>query len=179
MGKFRAQAVARFRGFSEARAKLVGKDQLIFRRIQQLARAEEHTRERRDQPDSPGAIRPMKNQYGVRDAARGIAPRRPQRCIVQPHFRQCLPVRKFKIVRDEIAFLGLQTRHRRILLRARAKSAAAKRSRPDNAPRDYLSHLEFLPENPPADYLEKRRGSSRITATLRCAVFAIANIPMM
>ena len=43
--KFRPQAVARFRGFSEAGAELIGKNQIIFRRIEQLAGAEEHTRE--------------------------------------------------------------------------------------------------------------------------------------
>ena len=144
--KFRAQAVARFRGFSEARAELVGENQIIFRRIEQLAGAEEHARERRNEPHAAGAIGAVQNQHGVGDAPARVALRRAERRVVQPHLGKRLPVGKFEIVRDEIAFLGRHGRQRRILLRRNASRRGTQRGHPNESLPNPLSHLRFLPE---------------------------------
>ena len=132
VGKFGPQAVARFRGFSEAGAELIGKNQIIFRRIEQLAGAKEHSRKRRNKPHAAGAIRAVQNQHGVGDAAAGVAVRRADRRVMQPHLRKRLAVRKFEIVRDEIAFLGRHSRQRRILLRRNASRRGTQCRHPHN-----------------------------------------------
>ncbi len=103
--KLRAQAVARLGGFSQARAELIRKNEVVLRRVQQLAGPEEHARKRGDQEHAAGAVRAMKNQHGIRDAAVCVPLRRADRRVVQPHLGKRLAIRKFEIVRDEIAFL--------------------------------------------------------------------------
>src|SRR5271166_6243890 len=104
MRKFRPQAITRLRGFSEPTAQLIGENQIVLGRIEQLAWAEQYSRERRDQPHFAGAIGAVQNQYGVCDTSAGVSLRLAQRRIVQLHFRKRLATREFEIVRDEIAF---------------------------------------------------------------------------
>src|SRR5712691_1678439 len=117
MRELGAQAVAWLGGFSEAAAELIGKNQVILRGVEQLAGAEQHAAEGGDEKNFAGAVRAVKNQDGVCDAAARIALRRADGCVVQADLRQRLAVGKFEVTRDVVAFLRLNGGERSILLR--------------------------------------------------------------
>ena len=85
MRKLRPQAVARLRGFSQAGAKLVRKNEVVLRCVQQLAGPEEDARKRWNQEHAAGAIRAVENQHRIRNAAARIPLRRADGRVVQPH----------------------------------------------------------------------------------------------
>src|SRR6266849_9747898 len=99
MRELGAQAVARLGGFPKAAAELIGKNQVILRGVEQLAGAEEHAAEGGDEKNFAGAVRAVKNQDGVGDAAARIALRCANGRVVQANLRQRLAVGEFEVAR--------------------------------------------------------------------------------
>ena len=96
-------AVTGLAGFSVTN--IVGQDDEIARRIQQLARPKQHTGKDGLQQSSSVASRTVKDEDGIGGAPAGVLHRLAQGGVMQSHFGHGLTRLKVKIVDDEIAFL--------------------------------------------------------------------------
>src|SRR5919106_1169110 len=84
-----------------------------MRRIEGLAGAEQHARERIGEELAARPSRAVEDQDRVSDAARAVAPRLTQRAVVQPQLRKSLAALEAELARDEVAFHRLPWRGRR------------------------------------------------------------------
>ena len=86
-------------------ADVVGQDEEVFRRVEQLSWTEKDSCEDRPQEAAAGASGPVKDQNGVRRPAICVLHWFAERPIVDPRFRQRLAGLKMKIAYDEVTFL--------------------------------------------------------------------------
>ncbi len=98
------QAVGRLGGLPVAQG--VGEDDVVARRIQQPARREQHPGEHRIEELAPRAAGAVDDQHRIGHVAGGVAARRPQGEVVQPHFRQGLAGAEVEIAGDVVALVG-------------------------------------------------------------------------
>src|SRR5262252_250863 len=102
--KMRAKAVAGLRGFSVADA--VGKNDVVARGVEKLARPEEFARKNGREELMSGAAGAVQNQNRVADASLGVARGLPERGVMKAQLRERFTGAKKKILHDKVAFVG-------------------------------------------------------------------------
>src|SRR5689334_20216027 len=104
----RVQAVAGLRGFSVADA--VGKNDVVTRGVQKLARAEKFTRKNGREELMPGATGAVQDQNRVGDASLRVLCGLAQCRVMQTQLGQRFARPKLKILRDKVALRGSRRR---------------------------------------------------------------------
>jgi hypothetical protein len=102
--KTRPEPVARLRGFSMADA--VGQHDEIFRRVEQLACAEQLAGEFRAQELRAGAARTVADPHGIAHDTVRVLLRLAERAVVQAQLRQRFAARELEVAQHEVAFDG-------------------------------------------------------------------------
>ncbi len=98
------EAVAGLAGFSVA--DVVGQDDEVLGRVEQLAGTEEHAGEYRPQKSRSAAAGAVKDEDGVGGVSAGVFDRLAERGVVDADFGEGLAGLEMEVVDDEIAFLG-------------------------------------------------------------------------
>jgi hypothetical protein len=102
--KSRLEPIARLRGFSVTDA--VGQHDEVFRRVEELARAEQLAGEFRAQELRAGSTRAVPYPHGVAHDAFGVLLRLAERTVVQAQLRQRFAARELEVAQHEIALDG-------------------------------------------------------------------------
>ena len=109
-------------------ADAVGKNDVVARSVEKLARAEQFARENGLQELLAGAAGAMEDQDGVGGTALGVARGLSERCVVKAQLRERFAGAKLEILHDKVAFgrrrrRGLLSGCRRFAQEERGKQA--------------------------------------------------------